>query len=286
MEMDVHLRKLAARQEDLVGAWQLRDIGWSEKKVRCEAQRGAWRTIYRGVYSLSHAPLSQERMWLAATLTAPNSFLSHSCAGARYRFYRYVEPIEMITRPGNRGRRRHGRLVVFHSTTLDGHTRRLGNLPITSPERTMVDLAVRLSDDAVRRMFRESVRLKATTIPKLRRVLHGQPGSRLLTDLTTRYAHLPLHRARSDAECLGLQILHDAGQTQWLLNHRIDGQEADLVDVDRRRIIEIDGPQYHLFADEDARKQAIWEGAGFEVRRIGSDGVYAGPAALLQLARR
>jgi hypothetical protein len=263
----------------------LKELGWSRSKLLWHVERRGWRAIHRGVYALSQAPLTQDQWWLAATLTAPQSFLSLSSAGARYGFYRYDQPIEMITRPGRGGVRRRGRLVVFRAR-LDGETRRLGNLPITSPERTMVDLAVRLPDDAVRRMFRESVRLKATTIPKLRRVLHGQPGSRLLTELAIRYGHLPFHRSRSDAECLALQVLHDAGQTQWLLNHRIDGEEADLVDVDRRVIVEIDGPQFHLFADEDARKQRIWEDAGFEVRRLGSDAVYDSPEQLVELALR
>jgi hypothetical protein len=176
---------------------------------------------------------------------------------------------------------------VFHSTTLEGEVGRLDSLPITSPERTMIDIAARVPDAATTRMFRDAIRLKATTTAELKDALtRHHAGTRLLTELTTRYGHLPLHRARSDAECLGLQILHDDGQDHWLLNHWIHGEEADLVDLARKVIIEIDGPQYHLFADEDARKQAIWEAAGFEVRRIPSGGVYAGPAPLIQLARR
>ena len=48
-------------------------------------------------------------------------------------------------------------------------------------------------------------------------------------------------------------------------------------------IIEIDGPQFHQFPDEDARKQARWEAAGFTVRRIPSDQVYNDPNRLLEL---
>ena len=284
--MDPQLRELAARQEDLVCAWQLKRLGWSRSKLLWHVERGAWRRIHRGVYALTQAELSQDQLWLAATLTAPNSFLSHFSAGARYAFYRYREPIEMISRPGRGGRRRQGRLVVFRAK-LDGEVGRIDNLPITSPERTMIDIAARVPHTVTTRMFRDAIRLKATTTAELKDALaRHHAGTKLLTELTTRYGHLPFDRARSDAECLGLQILHDDGQTHWQLNHRIGGEEADLVDLGRRVIVEIDGPQYHLFADEDARKQAIWEAAGFEVRRIGSGAVYAGPAALIQLARR
>ena len=51
-------------------------------------------------------------------------------------------------------------------------------------------------------------------------------------------------------------------------------EEADLAWPDLKRIIEIDGPQYHRFPEEDARKQGIWERAGFTVRRRPSDAVY------------
>ena len=60
------------------------------------------------------------------------------------------------------------------------------------------------------------------------------------------------------------------------MNVRINGEEADPVWPKEKRIIEIDGPQYHRFAEEDARKQRAWEAAGFTVRRVSSDAVYNG----------
>ena len=53
------------------------------------------------------------------------------------------------------------------------------------------------------------------------------------------------------------------------------GHEADLVDHGRRLIVEIDGPQYHLFPDEDARKEAAWREAGYDVIRRSSDDVFS-----------
>ena len=59
------------------------------------------------------------------------------------------------------------------------------------------------------------------------------------------------------------------------MNVRVGGEEADQVFRDRKVIVEIDGNQFHQFPDEDARKAGIWRNAGFTVRRIGSDEVYA-----------
>jgi hypothetical protein len=59
---------------------------------------------------------------------------------------------------------------------------------------------------------------------------------------------------------------------------------AQLLDGQRGTSFLADGPQFHLFADEDARKQARWEGAGNTVRRIPSGDVYDRPQRLLALA--
>jgi very-short-patch-repair endonuclease len=70
-----------------------------------------------------------------------------------------------------------------------------------------------------------------------------------------------------------------------LVNFRIGGEEADLVWIAEKRIIEIDGPQYHRFPEEDERKARAWRAAGFTVERLGSDAVFERPGALLRLAR-
>ena len=69
-----------------------------------------------------------------------------------------------------------------------------------------------------------------------------------------------------------LEQLQAAGSPR--VNVRIAGEEADLVFENEKQILEIDGPQFHGFREEDARKQARWEEAGYTVRRVSSDAVY------------
>ena len=49
-------------------------------------------------------------------------------------------------------------------------------------------------------------------------------------------------------------------------------------------IVEIDGPQFHQFPDEDARKERVWRAAGYDVRRIASDVAYDAPGELVSAA--
>src|SRR2546423_7340305 len=119
--MDSRLRFLAARHADVVTAWQLRDAGWSPKRVRHHAHSRGWHMVHPGVYLRTAAPPSPRQLWFAAVLTTRDSVLSHGSAGACYGFYRFERGYEVVTRPGQGGRRRHGALLVFRSKTLDPH---------------------------------------------------------------------------------------------------------------------------------------------------------------------
>jgi hypothetical protein len=280
---------LAARQADIVAIWQLRAAGWSEEKLRHHRRSRAWTRVHAGVYALTSAPLSRRQLWIAAVLSAPGSVLSHGSAGACYGFYRFDRPYEVITRPGTGGRRRQGALLVFRSSTLDADLNRHGGIPVATAARVLLDLAPGLDEKQLGRAFREAIRLRTTSAARVLECAQRhrrRPGSPKLAAMATRYATLPYHRTRSNPEARALEILHDAGAPPPLVNSRIAGEEADLAWPERRVIIEIDGPQYHRFRDEDARKAERWRDAGYTVRRLTSDAVYDAPDELVSLYAR
>jgi very-short-patch-repair endonuclease len=286
--MDVRIRELAARQGDLVATWQLRTLGLTKHAIAHAAERLGWRRVHSGVYALTSSPLTRRQRWIAATLTTPDSVLSHASAAACWGIMRFEGGFEIVTRPGSGGRRRIGTVLVLRSRTLEGDTTARDGIRITTGARTLIDLAPSLSERALRRAYRESMRLKVTSTQPLLAALKRHAtrrGTRRLKALAIRYRAIPYRRSRSDAESRALEVLHDAGVPAPGVNVRIAGEEADLVWPEARLIVEIDGPQYHQFPEEDARKQRIWEGAGYVVRRLESDAVYEDPARLLALAR-
>lgn len=282
--MDVHLYQLAVRQNDVVAAWQLVRLGWSERALRHHARQHRWQRVHVGVYALSHGPLTRRQRWIAAVLSAPGTVLSHDSAGDFLGFRPWVAGHETVTRPGSGGPRWIGSLRVARSATLEGQVTRRDGIPVVTAPLALIDLAPSLRPIALARCFRESIRLKTTTANDISRALDGQRGSRVLADLCDRYATIPYHRCRSDAESRALEVLHDAGVLPPRVNVRVGGVEADLVWRQWRLIIEIDGGQFHLFTDEDARKEAVWRGMGYTVRRLPSDDVYFRPERLLGLA--
>jgi very-short-patch-repair endonuclease len=288
--MDDALRTLAARQMDVVAHWQLLDAGATPGMIRHRVRRHGWHVVHDGVYALTQAPLTNGQRWIAATLTTPDTYLSHGSAAARYGIRRMTSVrLQTVVRPGNGGPRRIGTLWVTRSLTLEGDTTVHQGVRMTTPERTVVDLAAGTDVKATRRLMREALRLRLTKPLRLVATAtrhRTQRNALLIAETAARYASLPYGRTRSDAEALALELLHDAGVEPPHVNRRIAGEEADLSWPARRLIIEIDGPQFHRFADEDARKQGIWEGAGFRVRRIPSDAVHDEPARLIVLATR
>lgn len=279
--MDVHLRKLIGSQEDIVAAWQLVGAGWNGDRIIHWSRKEGWRRIHDGVWALGHAPLTQRQRWVAAVLTAPRTFLAAHSGAACHGYYDWNGPYETVVRPGSGGKRRFGSLLVARSTHLDGQTTHRDGIPVVTAPRALIDLAPQLRAARLGRAFREAIRLKTTTANEISRCLAGQRGTAVLRSLCDRYATIPYHRCRSDAECRALEVLYDAGVDPPQVNVRVAGIEADLVWRARRLIVEIDGGQFHQFSDEDARKEAAWKVVGYTVRRCPSDDVYFRPHLLL-----
>jgi very-short-patch-repair endonuclease len=279
--------EMAARQHRCVAWRQLRALGYGYEAVLHRVAAGRLVQVHDGVYAVAPLGSEEKTRWMAATLTTPDSVLSDASAGTAWRFRTFDAQFETVTRPGSGGPERKDGVLVRRSRTLAGNTTTLDGIPITTPERTLIDLAPHLADRALARVVREAIRLKTTTPSDLFIALarhRGRRGVRRLHAAVSRYAGLPLHRTRSDAEALALQILRDAGRPRPAVNERIAGEEADLVWPAWGLIVELDGPQFHLDASEDLRKQRVWEAAGWTVCRLPTDDVYLHPERLLALS--
>src|SRR5205823_1069130 len=106
--MDVRIRSLASRQHDIVAGWQLEDEGLGRKAIKHATRRRGWRVVHPGVYCLTSAPMTREQRWVAATLTARNTLLSHASAGSCWGFRPIDAPFETVVRAGSGGPRRMG----------------------------------------------------------------------------------------------------------------------------------------------------------------------------------
>ena len=220
---------------------------------------------------------------MGATLTAPGSRLSLGWAGFAWGFWYRPSGLITVTRPGSGGPRRLSGVKAHRSTTVVSESTELKGIPITSVERTLLDLARYAGGAALARGVREACRdqtsLSALATFTVER--SNRKGAKRLLGVLKNYSDVPLHRARSGAEVRALVLLRAAKRPMPNLNVNIAGEEADLSWPSIKLIVEIDGGPYHEDVGEDTRKQAAWHGAGWEVRRIPADYVHDHPQKFL-----
>ena len=244
------------------------------------------RALRDGVFLTGHAPPTQRQLWWAAVLSAPGTVLSHASAAALWGIRPVVGSIQTVTRVGARGREHPAGLLVSYSLTLAGAITEYDGIPVTTVERTIIDLWPHLPPRARSRMLREAFRLALTNGPTMLAAIRRHRGRRGVATLRVEaeaLGALALDRCKSDPEAWAVALIADAGRAMPLVNEVIAGKEADLCWPEHALIIELDGPQFHRLRDEDIRKQRIWEAAGYAVLRLPTPDVYEDPDVLLAL---
>lgn len=288
----ISVRDLLTAQHGVFAVWQLVAGGWPARRAERLPPRlaaiGGLRGPHDGVYVTGHAPLTDAQRWWAATLTAPWTVLEGTTAAAAQALGLREDGLLHVVRPGRTSPYTAGTLHVRYSSALRGQVVRApAGFRITRPERTIIDVWPGRHERIRRKVLREGLRTRQVTVASMTTALDGHRGRRgiaSLREVVAVYARLQLERCRSDAEAYAMEVLHAAGLELPDVNELVAGEEADLSWPGLRRIIEIDGPQWHRLRDEDARRTAIWQGAGQLVRRISSDTVFRDPGALVALA--
>ena len=216
-------------QDGVVARWQLIRTGLTE--AGAEWWLRGMQPLHDGVYLTGLAPPTQRQLWWAAVLTSPGTVLSHASAAACHELRPVVGATVTVTRVGNRGREHSRGLLVRYSLTLRGHITGHDRLPITTVERTIIDLWPNLSARARSRMLREGLRLGSTTAPRMLAAIRAHRRRRGVASLRAaveQLGGLRLDRCRSDAEAWAVALIADAGLATPAVNERVAGEEADL----------------------------------------------------------
>jgi hypothetical protein len=267
------VRALARQQEDVITTGQLESAGLARGSISYQVARGWLYPKYRGVYAVGRPDLSPDGEMMAAVLAVgEDAVISHLTAAIAWGFWRYGElcaPLDVLVPRGLRKRRD----IRVH-TTIDlpagDRTRRHG-VPITTPARTVADLAtVVYSDHAYRRAVHEAYAQRLVTQPQL----EAQVARRRCRRLAEIIADGP-RPTRSELEDAVDDLLTRHGLRPPHTNAGIPGLPA-WVEVDffypaQRLVIEADGARFHdtpIRQAADRRKQSLLEGHGLRVLRL------------------
>lgn len=140
--VDVAVADLAERQYLLFSRGQVLAAGGSDALIRRRRQSGRWLTRGPGVYALPGGRASYLRsLWLAHLTAGPHSTVSHESAAALSDFTGFPRRAVVLTVPHPLHPRVRGATVHQISDLEPRWIWRLGDLPVTVPGRTLVDVA-------------------------------------------------------------------------------------------------------------------------------------------------
>src|SRR3954454_5811842 len=110
---DAQIAELAGRQFNRFSRRQLVDLGLSDKAITHRVVTGRLVAVEQGVFAIAPVLDDAWGRWMAATLTAPDSVLSHMSAADAWGLLSIPRQVECVTRPGNGGPRSHGGVLAF-----------------------------------------------------------------------------------------------------------------------------------------------------------------------------
>ena len=271
--VDAIIGVLAARQRQVVARSQLLAAGVSPRAIEHRVARGRLHAIHRGVYLAGSAellPLGRETA--ALLVCGPNAALSHRTAAAIWRIVTFVPSAIDVLVVGRNPRPR-GAVRVHRAQKLDtSELRRRDALVVTSPSRTLIDLAGVVDERTLRRSVEEALRLRLVRSGEVLAALeraprrHGAPALRAALSANDAPA-----MTRSEAERRLLDLLRVAGLPAPATNVRVAGFEVDAVWRAERLIAEVDGFAFHASREafeRDRRRDAALQAAGWRVVRL------------------
>lgn len=187
--MGVTIDRVAAGQLGLITRRQLLSAGLSASGIDSRVAAGRLFVVHPGVYLVPAAPRSWEQGLLAAWLASgPASAISHVAAGVVWNLERVDAAQPQIVIPHPRRLRLEG-VVVHRTRTLERNDLvRRDLIRVTTPTRTIVDLAGALAPDLLEDALDDALRRRLTSVPTLERRLErlgnrGVPGSGVLRRL-------------------------------------------------------------------------------------------------------
>ncbi|HLI58398.1 MAG TPA: type IV toxin-antitoxin system AbiEi family antitoxin domain-containing protein [Solirubrobacteraceae bacterium] len=270
------MRAIAERQWGTIGYAQLIAIGFTPDEIAGMVARGQLIRIYHGVYALGHCRLTLDGRLHAAQLVAgPRAFLSHRIAAARRGLRQYPSVIELTVPAEHTPHRRPG--LRLHRTTIpiDHRAARMHNglLTATVP-RIIIDLARTERPGEIQRLIRESIRTGQFDRAALQQAIDAhphRPGVGLARAALQRYLPGSEDRRSSLEADFQEHARGDPRLLRPLYNQRLLGYEIDVVWIEQRVTLELDGRPYHVAVDDfdrDRAKDRALSGHGWRPVRV------------------
>lgn len=243
-EVEKVIATLAGRQHGVVVRGQLLAYGLSKHHVQRRLDTGQLVPMHRGVYRAGPVASPRAREMAAVLACGEGAVLSHETAARLFGLKPGApssRPIHVARPTGTR--RRPGVRLHRLPTLSAGDVMKFDGLPITTPPRTLWDLAS-TNSRGLEKVFASGLDrglVRQSALQGLLRRHDGAPGSRAVRRLLEADPAL----TRSPAEDRLQELIREAGLPEPRTNVMVEGLEVDCYWPDGGVVVEVDGFAYH-----------------------------------------
>jgi very-short-patch-repair endonuclease len=265
MSTDRAVAALARRQHGIVTTRQLAAAGIGPNAIKVRARDGRLVPRHRGIYQVGPIAAPHAREMAALLACGDDAVLSHRSAAAIWGMRPAHDGDVHVTTRRHSATSRRG-IRVHRSRSLKAAVR--DGLHLTSPTRTLLDLAPHIPHDDLERAVEQALVVGLTTYERLERAAaSGRRGAARLGQALLTEPGL----TRSEAERRLRRLIRAARLPRPVKNARVEGWEVDLLWREQRLIVEVDGYAYHRSRhafERDRRRDVELTAAGYRVIRF------------------
>ncbi len=265
------LAALATGQGGNVTRRQLLDAGLSSTAIATRVRRGDLHRRHHAVYGLGHqAPVVHGAEFAAVLACGEGAVVSHESAAAVWCPQQLEAPSEVTLTVVRRKVRPRG-ITVHRVGHLDHHDiRHLDGLAVTSPARTVLDLAA-INHSSREAVFAEMLARRMVNESQLEAALKRAGRRRGASLVRALIGANQQGFTRSKAERRLRRLCRTARLPAPVANVKVAGYEVDLVWPEQRLVVEFDSFQFHghrAAFERDRRKDQVLMTAGYRVVRV------------------
>jgi very-short-patch-repair endonuclease len=273
---------LATRAHGVVCRSELLEVGITRSEIYQRLRSGALIAVFRGVYRVGHTAPSLEARYLAAVRACgEGAVLSGRAAAQLLGLLKgpVCDPEVTI-----RGERRVAGIATRRSRRLHPRETTLWRgVPVTSPARTLVDLAAVLDAEELARACHEAGVRHHTTPRQVEAVLARRPNTRGAAELR-RVLLGDVRVTLSKLESAFLALLRNERLSLPETNRPAGGRRVDCRWPKLKLTVELDSYRYHSSRhawEQDRRREREARARGDEFRRYTYGDVLESPRLIL-----
>lgn len=263
---------LAKSQHGVVERGQLMALGLTRHHIDDRLASGLLIPIHRGVFAVGHRRLVPDGYRLAAVLACgPGAVLSHRSAAEAWDLLGLARTRHDVTSMS--AGRKHARIDAHRCRLAPADVTVLRGVPITTVERTALDVAEVVTLERTRRLIERAHHLDRFDARAFGGLVERSRGRRGLKRLRRAYELFrPEHAdAATRLETLALRLIQRHAIPRPSVNVNLGPYKVDLLWPSARLAVELDSRTYHLTPqnfEPDRRRDADLLAAGYRTLRF------------------